>query len=138
MIVITGEADIFVLQDAIIYMFINNFESSYRFKMSIVLPSNIHWFPSWRWVIIYDPLVIVSPGPLEERRSAMLLLDHTFPLGKQIPAEIPVYSGFNGWLISPNHTSSQEVKIILGTGHHTALIATLIDWQVYAVQIHPW
>lgn len=38
----------------------------------------------------------------------MLLLDHT---SMQIPAEIPMHSGFNGWLISFNYTSPKEVEI---------------------------
>lgn len=55
-----------------------------------------------------DPLVIDSPHPLDH----MLLLDHTYLVNMQIPAEIPMYSGFGRWLISPNHTSPQEVEII--------------------------
>lgn len=40
MIVIMGESDCFVLRDNIIYIFLNIFESPYRFKMSNFLPSN--------------------------------------------------------------------------------------------------
>lgn len=43
-----------------------------------------------------DPLVVGSPGPLEKQRPSLLLLDHTYPLDKQISAEIPKFSGFSG------------------------------------------
>lgn len=63
-------------------------------------------------MVSYDPLVIASPDPLEKHRPTVLLLEHTYLLDMQIPPEIPMYSGFSGWLISPNHTSPKEVKII--------------------------
>lgn len=40
-IAVSGECDIFPLQDNIIYIFPYNFQSPYRSKMSIILPSNI-------------------------------------------------------------------------------------------------
>lgn len=42
----------------------------------------------------------------------MLLLDHPNLLDIQIPTEIPKYSGSSRWLISPNHTSPQEVEVM--------------------------
>lgn len=77
--------------------------------MLIISPASIHWRCDLGRVVSCDLLVIISPRPLEEH---MLLLDHTYLLNMQTPAEIPMYSGFRRWLISPNHTSPQEVEII--------------------------
>lgn len=46
------------------------------------------------------------------KRKTTLLLDPTYSLDTQIPAEILKFSGLSGWLISPNHTSPQEVEAI--------------------------
>lgn len=73
--------------------------------------SKIHWQPDQGWVVSCDTLVTDSPGPLEEQRPARLL-DYTYLLDMQIPAEIPMCNGFSRWFISPNHTSPQEVEII--------------------------
>lgn len=68
----------------------------------------------------YDPLLTDCSSSLEVHTPTMWLMDHAYLLPRQIPDEIPKYSGFR-WLISLKFTSPQEVEIILNTAHYMAL-----------------